>query len=99
VSYYLDHFLPAHRFWLASTPGDELFSTSSVAFALSLGRNSIRRVPVLPALEHKGQRFYRKKDITAWLEREIEDRQGLYWALRAEHKAELEKRYGRRRGC
>jgi hypothetical protein len=97
MSYYLDHFRPAHRFWEATTPGEELFSTSSVAFALGIGRNSVRRLPVQPALEHKGQRFYRKSAILGWWEADKEDLNGLYWALRAEHKAELEKRYGRRR--
>lgn len=93
MSYYWDHYRPAHRFWDTTTPDDEVFSTSSIAFACGIGRNSVRQIPVSPIAVHKGQRIYRRGDVMAWLikDRELDDG-SLLVKLHMEHLRELEKR-------
>ena len=67
---YIHHFVPATKFWDQEIHADHLFSTSSVAYALGIGRKRLLQIPVVPHVVFKSQKFFRKGDILVWLERD-----------------------------
>lgn len=80
--------------WARDTPDDHLYSTTALAAGLGIGRNAVRGLAIPVALEHKGQRFYRHRDVHRWIERDAASPAGSKLvALRNAHDADQQRRF------
>jgi hypothetical protein len=90
---YLHHYVPATRFWDQDTHQDQLFSTSSVAYALGVGRTRLLQIPITPRIVLKKQKFFRKGDVLSWMEQDsLLGEAGLLPKLRQETLAARQRR-------